>query len=138
MSDRARTTLFVLIGAAFVVSVIHYVDNVVNYDAYPVPGPDALLAPSAGLIAVAWFVFTAFGAAGLVLALRGRFPLAAVALAVYSGSGLIGFGHYTVDGAFDMVWWRQAHIVIDIALGIGVLSFALWLALRGPHRRRAV
>jgi len=25
-----------------------------------------------------------------------------------------------------MVWWRQAHVVADIVLGVLVLAFALW------------
>ena len=48
-------------------------------------------------------------------------------------SGLIGFGHYTVPGATDMVWWRQTHVVVDIVCGIAILGFALWAALRLPR-----
>jgi hypothetical protein len=132
MAERRRATrvLLLLLGAAFVVSVVHYVDNVANYADYPQPGPDDPPAPSAPLIAVAWFVFTAFGLVGLVLYLRGRVVPAALCLTAYSISGLIGVGHYTVPGATDMVWWRQAHVVADILLGLGVLGFALWLAAR--------
>jgi hypothetical protein len=39
-------------------------------------------------------------------------------------------GHYTVDGATDMVWWRQTHIVLDILCGIAILAFAVRLARR--------
>jgi hypothetical protein len=127
--------LRVLLGVAIAVSVVHYVDNVVNYDAYPDPssGP----APSQGLIAVSWFLFTGFGIAGFVLLTRGRVAAAALCLAFYSGSGLVGFGHYTVDGATDMVWWRQLHIVADIVLGLAMLAFAVWLVRRQPNRRTA-
>ncbi|HEV2075256.1 MAG TPA: hypothetical protein VGR10_03375 [Thermoleophilaceae bacterium] len=116
-----------LLGVAVLVSVVHYVDNVANYADYPQPssGP----APSRELIAVSWFVFTAFGIAGLGLFARRRFGPAAVALAVYSISGLVGLGHYTVPGATDMPWWRQLHVVADIAAGLAVLAFAVW-ALR--------
>ena len=41
---------------------------------------------------------------------------------------LIGIGHYTVPGATDMVWWRQAHVVADIVCGAAVFGFALWAA----------
>ena len=44
-----------LLAVAVVVSIVHYVDNTVDYDAYPQPtsGP----APSQPAIAVAWFAF---------------------------------------------------------------------------------
>jgi hypothetical protein len=126
---RATRVLCWLLGIAVLVSVVHYVDNYVNYDDYPVPGPDAAVpAPSARLVAVGWFVFTALGAAGLLLWFRRHITTSAVFLTGYSVSGLIGIAHYTVPGATDMAWWRQAHVVADIVCGAAVLGFALWAA----------
>jgi hypothetical protein len=115
-------TLRVLLAVAVAVSVVHYTDNVFNYADYPEPtsGP----APSQGVVGAAWFVFTAFAAAGYRLYREGRRRAAALCLAAYSGSGLVGFGHYAVSGATAMPWWRQAHIVADILCGIAVLAFA--------------
>ncbi len=126
--------LVVLLGLAFVVSVVHYVDNFANFADYPEPtsGP----APSRGLIGVSWFVFTAVGTAGLLLFMRDRIAPAAACLAVYSVSGLVGLGHYTVPGATDMPWWRQLHVVADIACGIAILAFAVWAVRR--QRAQAV
>ncbi|MGI9084716.1 MAG: hypothetical protein ACR2FE_05415 [Aeromicrobium sp.] len=86
--------------------------------------------PPDWLIDRSWFTFTAFGVLGLWLFLRGS--VAPAAVAVYSGSGLIGFGHDAVPGATDMVWWRQAHVIADITCGVALFAFALWsvLALR--------
>lgn len=128
MNDPARAPglrlLKGLLAVAVLVSIVHYVDNVANYADYPEPtsGPT----PSRVLIGVSWFVFTAFGAAGLVLFMRRRIASAAACLAVYSISGLVGLGHYTVAGATDMPWWRQLHVVADIACGIAILAFAVW------------
>ena len=110
---------------AFVVSVIHYVDNYVNYAAYPEPtrGP----VPSATLIAASWFLFTAFAVGALLLLHSGRRLGAALCLAAYSVSGLVGLGHYTVPGATSMPLWRQAHIVVDIGCGVVLLTLAIWL-----------
>lgn len=125
--------LLVLMAVAFVVSVVHYIDNTVNYADYPQAEPGSVLPnPSQTVIAGAWFVFTAFGALGLWWFAHGRITAAAVAIAVYSGSGLVGFGHYAVPGATDMVWWRQVHVVADIICGLLLFGFALWsvVALR--------
>jgi hypothetical protein len=129
---RATRTLTVILGLAVAVSVVHYADNYFNYAEYPDPasGPD----PSQGLVGASWFLFTTAGVAGYVMfRTRGATTAALLLLAFYSGSGLVGFGHYTVPGATDMPVWRQAHIVADIALGIAMLGFVL----RAASRRRA-
>jgi hypothetical protein len=122
---------------AVAVSIVHYTDNFLGYDSYPHPdsGPD----PSKALIPVGWVVFTAFGVAGYLLFRRRRIKPALLCLAAYSGSGLIGIGHYTVAGMTDAVWWRQAHVVADILAGTAMLAFVVWAALRlrpdGSERR---
>ena len=126
--ERATQILTWLLAAAVAVSVVHYADNVFNYADFPQGGsvPD----PSQGLVAVSWFAFTLAGLAGYVLFRRGPSTLALSLLAFYSGSGLVGFGHYTVPGAWDMPAWRHAHIAADIALGIAMFSFVVWAARR--------
>jgi hypothetical protein len=121
-----------LVVVAVLVSIVHYTDNYFNYDDYPQPssGP----APSAAVVGLAWFFFTAFALAGVHLYSTGRIRPAAICLAIYSGSGLVGIGHYTVPGATDMPWWRQAHVIADISCGIAVLAFAVWAARR-PRAR---
>ena len=122
--------LLVLMSVAFVVSVIHYVDNTVNYADYPRAEPgSAIPNPSATVVGSAWFVFTAIGGLGLWWFVRGRVTAAAVAIAVYSGSGLVGFVHYSVPGATDMVWWRQTHVIADIICGLLLFAFAIWSAV---------
>lgn len=128
--QRAVRILGWILAAAVVVSIVHYTDNYVNYDDYPqattVPNP------SAGLVLGAWFGFTAAGLAGYLLYRRGPSNLALILLAAYAGSGLIGIGHYLVEGATSMPWWRQAHVVLDIGCGIAVLSFAVWVTRARP------
>ena len=123
---RAIRLLTVLLAAAVAVSVVHYTDNVVNYADFPQDGP--LPDPSRWLVGASWFAFTAAGIAGYVLFRREPSTLALSLLAVYSGSGLVGFGHYTVPGAFDMPALRQAHVIADILLGLGMFAFVVWAA----------
>jgi hypothetical protein len=130
---RAVRVLTALLGLAVLVSIVHYTDNYVNYDDYPQPtsGP----APSQSLVLAAWFPFTAAGLAGYVLFRRSASNLALLLLAAYSGSGLVGIGHYLVPGATSMPWWRQAHVCLDIACGIAVIAFAMWAARSRGHSR---
>ena len=121
---RPFRVLGALLALGLLVSVVHYADNTINYDDFPVAasGPN----PSRTVVAVAWFVFTAFGVAGLVLYVRGRVRAAGGCLAIYALSGLVGLAHYTAPGATGMPWWRQAHVVADILCGIAILAFAFW------------
>lgn len=126
---RATRVLCWLLAVAVLVSVVHYADNYWNHDAFPVPAEDAAVpAPSARLVALGWFVLTAVGAVGLLLWFRRHITSAAIALAGYSLSGLVGILHYTVPGATEMAWWRQGHVLLDIACGVAVLAFAMWAA----------
>jgi hypothetical protein len=113
-----------MIGVA--VSVIHYADNYLNYDAFP--QDEAGPSPSRWLVGVSWFVFTAFAALAVRSHRRGAAVPAAICLGIYSLSGLIGVGHYTVEGAGEMVWWRHAHVVADIVVGAALLllAVAIW------------
>ena len=123
-----RRTLDLLFWTAVAVSVVHYADNYFNYNQFPQAssGPS----PSRTVVGVSWFVFTAFGLAGYALFRQGQVRRASVFLAVYSISGLIGIGHYSASGMTDAVWWRQAHVIADIALGLAVFAFAVWAGRR--------
>ena len=127
-APAAMRGLRALLAVAVLVSIVHYTDNTPDYDAYPQPtsGP----APSRALVAASWFGFTAFAVAAYLLLRRGRRTAAVACLALYAGSGLVGIGHYTVAGATEMAWWRQAHIVADIACGVAILAYAIWLIRR--------
>ena len=129
----ALVTRLLLVAVA--VSVVHYADNTFNYAEYPSDGP--IPDPPRAIVGGSWFVFTAFGVWGYLAYRRGELQRAALGLAVYSGSGLVGFAHYSVPGAFDMPWWRQAHIVADILCGIAIATVAVAAARSGGQAARA-
>ena len=121
---RAVRILSAIFAVAVVVSIVHYTDNAVNFGDYP--EAPSYVPTSAAIVAGFWFAFTAAGLAGYLLFRRGPSDLAVLLLAAYSGSGLVGIGHYLVPGATSMPWWRQAHVCLDIACGIAMFAFALW------------
>jgi hypothetical protein len=122
---RPTLVLNLVLGSAVVVSVVHYVDNTVRFDDY---SPDSGLV-TRPMIPLAWVVFTAFGVWGYVQYRRGRDARAALGLAVYAGSGLVGPVHYTAVSPSDFDAFQNVFVVLDTLLGIGVLAFACWLAL---------
>ncbi len=131
MHERALKILTPVFFAAVAVSVVHYADNYFNYADYPLAenAPN----PSRTLVGLSWFLFTGAGLAGYVLFRRQVTPLALGLLAFYSGSGLVGFGHFAAEGALDMPPARLAHIFADIALGLALISFVFWAARNRPR-----
>ena len=115
-------TVPVVLATAFVISVVHYLDNFVRFHAYA-KNPDTPITPI--LVPVGWVVFTAAGACGYLLFRRGRTTAAARCLAFYALSGLIGIGHYrdAPPTAFDP--FQNVFIVTDIVLGLVVLVLAI-------------
>jgi len=108
-------------------SAVHYTDNAINWAEYPHPEPGSSVPdPSDWVIGASWFAFTAAGILGLWWFSRGRVMAAAVAIAVYSGSGLVSIGHYLAPGATGMPAWRQTLIGVDIVLGAVLFVFACW------------
>jgi hypothetical protein len=121
---RAVRILTVLLGVAVVVSVVHYTDNYVNYHDYP--RSSSLPNPSATLVLLGWFAFTIPGLIGYVAFRRAATRASLLLLALYSGSGLVGIGHYLIPGATSMPWWRQLHVCADIACGLSMFAFTIW------------
>lgn len=120
--DRVRQ-LAVLLMIAVAVSAVHYADGVIHFAQYPKSG--TLPNPSAAVIGLAWFGFTAAGVAGLLRYRSSPDSTALLLIAFYSGSGLIGLLHYAVPGALDMPLWRHAHIAADVVCGVAIFAFAL-------------
>jgi hypothetical protein len=122
----SRRTVDVVLLTAFLLSIVHYVDNTIRFADYS-PDPGFITRP---VIPISWVVFTAFGAWGYVQLRRGRDGLAAIGLAVYSGSGLIGPLHYTAVSPSDFDWFQNLFVVLDTAAGLAVFAIACSLALR--------
>lgn len=127
--DAQVVVLGALLAIAFVISVIHYADNVANIADYPrttsIPNPEGWF------VGLMWVPFTAAGVAGFLLFRRdGATTPALLLLAFYSGSGLIGAVHYAGVDALSMPWWRHAHIVADVVSGAAIFAFVLVAAIR--------
>lgn len=127
--DAQVVRLGILLAVAFVISLVHYTDNVVNIADYP--RTSSIPNPEGWFVALMWFPFTAAAIAGFVRFRRdGPTMSALLLLAFYSGSGLIGAVHYAGADALGMPWWRHLHIVADVISGAAIFTFVLVAALR--------
>lgn len=125
--ERIGNWLLIAFAIAFLISIVHYVDNTINYSEYPLSPerPD----PPQWLVGSSWFLFTGLGIAGVFALRSGLYRRAALLFAGYSGSGLVGALHYSVAGTSEFPWWRHAHIVADFISGVVIVTLAVMLAL---------
>jgi hypothetical protein len=121
--------LQVLLVAAVLVSIVHYVDNVIRFEDY---APDEAGLVTAPLVAASWFVFTGFGLWGYLSYRRGHYRGAAVGPALYSVSGLVGIVHYREVSPSDFDLLQNTFVSLDILLGAAILAMACRLAWRAP------
>jgi len=123
------TVLRVLLTVAIAESFVHYLDNTVRYSDYTGPNPPAVTSWIAQwMIPVSWVLFTAVGLLAYRRFRQGRLSEAAAYLAIYSVSGLISIGHYAGISINDLSVFQNTFVFLDIALGIAMLSFAVWTA----------
>ena len=132
-TDHRARLLQVLLVVAVLESLVHYTDNTLRYDDYTVDDPSLL----GGLvkqwvIPVSWLLFTAAAVLGYRRFRQGRFAEAAAWLGAYSVSGWISVLHYTDISPSDLSAFQNTFVFADVALGLLVLAFALWLAAEPP------
>lgn len=115
--------------AAVLVSIVHYVDNVVRYDDYAPEGAGPI---TREVVGASWFLLTGFGVWGYLSYIHGRYRSAAIGLAVYSVSGLVGIVHYREVSPSDFDLLQNTFVSLDIVLGVAILALACRLAWRPP------
>ncbi len=113
---------------------MHYADNTLRYDDYTVADPSFLGSlVKQWVIPVSWVLFTIAGVVGYRRFRDGQRPQAAAWLGAYSVSGLISVLHYTDISIDDLSAFQNTFVFADVVLGVLVLGFALWTAVRPPE-----
>jgi len=119
-NQKNRTLLLALLIANGISTILHYIDNFVNYDKYPQPTwitPDSIY--------IAWSVLTIFGVVGYLLYVKDMFLAAYACLGIYSITGISSPGHYFYSA--QHVFSGKMHLLIwmDAIAGISLLIFIL-------------
>jgi hypothetical protein len=131
--DTATRVLQVLLAVAIVESLVHYADNTLRYDDYTADDPSLIGSlVTRWVIPVSWVLFTVAAVFGYRQFRRGNWAKAAAWLGAYSVSGLISVLHYVDISLSDLSAFQNTFVFLDVALGMAILGFALWVAL-APH-----
>ncbi|MEY2473368.1 MAG: hypothetical protein QOK28_2697 [Actinomycetota bacterium] len=127
-SNPNLTVLRVLLAIAIGESFVHYLDNTVRFSEYQGSPPFITAWIAQWMIPASWVLFTAAAAFAYRRFRQRRWPEAAAWLGAYSASGLISPAHYLGVSISDLSVFQNTFVFLDIALGIAVLSYALWIA----------
>ncbi|MFJ8915524.1 hypothetical protein [Amycolatopsis sp. NPDC102389] len=128
LQSKGLTALRPILAFTLLSTTLHYAHNVIRAADYPqIEGIPVGVA--ATLVAVAYFVFTAFGLAGYRDYLRGRYWRALAFLMVYSLSGLASLGHFLVAVPQIPAFWF-ATIYTDTASALALWVFVTWAATK--------
>jgi hypothetical protein len=129
--DRSTRFLRALVVVTIAESFVHYADNTARYDDYTPPDPSfpgSLV--QQWVIPVSWVLFTVAGVVGYRRYRDGQRRKAAPWIGAYSASGLISVLHYTDISMDDLSAFQNTFVFLDVALGVALLTFALWTAWR--------
>lgn len=131
MNIAANRSLLVLVLVHTAASLVHFAHNAAFLAEYPnMPG---WLSP-AGVYAV-WFAQAAIGAAGVLLALRGR-TIGLALIAIYAVLGFAGLDHYVLAPMSAHTAAMNATIWLEMATGMVLLTFVALRASEAALRRR--
>jgi hypothetical protein len=124
MQMKTRLWLLVILVFNALSTAIHYFDNYVNFDMYPMPDwitQDAVW--------ISWVILTLIGSVGYWLYRQQKFWLAYVCLAVYTATGISTPGHYFYAPLNHFFAKMNVMIWSDGMVGFVLIAFLLWSIL---------
>jgi hypothetical protein len=124
MQTKARSWLLVILVCNALSTAIHYFDNYVNFDQYPMP---AWITQDA--VWMSWLVLTTIGCAGYWLYWQQKFWLAYGCLAIYAATGASTPGHYLYAPLSHFSAKMNIMIWSDGIVGFVLIAFLLWSIL---------
>ena len=124
--SSARKWLLVLLVVNVGASILHYVDNIVFFHAYPEP-----LWMNPRIIDAFWFVMTPFAVLGYLLFRKGRHLSSYLCLYLYAAMSLLVLGHYRYGSMGELSLKINLFILIETIAAMALIVYTLWLQLRG-------
>ena len=113
-----------VVAGTIALTLFHFTDNAVNVDTYPQAGwqPDWF----EWVVGVAWALYTAVGAAGLLLYERGRLRAAHACLLIYGLLVVSSLGHFLYGSPDELTTRGLISVLVDAVAGSVVVAVALW------------
>lgn len=119
--QQRQTLLLVLLIVNIILSILHYTDNLIHFDAYP--EPDWF---SPYLTDSIWWVMTPLGIAGFLFYRKEMFRKAYIGLYGYALLSQLTLGHYVVAPIWELSLKMNSLILLEAWAAIPIVGFTLW------------
>ena len=132
MPSRVQArVLLVLLIVNVTASILHYVDNLRFFEAYPEP---AWIRPH--FIDAFWFVMTPLAVVGFLWFRKGSRWRASASLAAYALMSLLVLGHYRYASPWELSFRVNLFILVEAVAAVVLLGFVLWVVVHPASRVR--
>ncbi len=121
---HARYWLLAILVLNVLSTAIHYFDNYVSFERYPMP-----VWITQDAVWKSWLVLTAIGGIGYWFYWQRQFLLAYLGLVIYSATGASTLGHYFYAPLSHFSAQMNAMIWSDGIVGFLLVAFLLWSIL---------
>lgn len=118
---QRQVLLLVLLAVNILLSILHYADNLIHFDAYPEP---EWFSPY--LTDSIWLVMTPLGIAGFWFYRQQRFRWAYIGLYSYALLAQLTLGHYTVAPIWELSLKMNSLILLEAWAAVPLAIFTLW------------
>lgn len=123
--DSSKRWLLVVLAVNVGASILHYVDNIVFFHAYPEPH---WINPR--IIDAFWFVMTPFAVLGYVLYGKGLRTYSYICFYLYSLMSLLVLGHYRYGSIWEMSLKINLLIFVEAFAAVALIAYTMWLQSR--------
>lgn len=123
-----KRRLLLLLAINIGASILHYVDNILFFHAYPEP---PWINPQ--IIDAFWFVMTPLAVLGYVFYSKGLRGYSYLCLYLYAVMSLLVLGHYRYGSMWEMSVKMNLLIFIEAIAAVALVAYTMWLQLRAEE-----
>jgi hypothetical protein len=128
--QRNQRTLFWILVANVVATILHYTDNICFFHQYPEPWWASPL-----LTDGFWFLMTPLALGGFILLNRGQVRRGSLVLCAYAAASLLVLGHYSYAPFFSIAPRMHFFILLEAVLAVVLIAYVARLLVTAPPAR---
>ena len=130
MKTKGFKVLFIIIVINILVTMVHYIDNIIYLDEYP--DPEWM---TGHIIDAFWFVMTPFSIIGYILLKKRKTTIGAICLYIYSIMSLLVLSHYLIAPIWEISLKINSFILLEALSAVFLISYVSYFLVSNKHER---
>jgi len=124
MTKKGLKNIFILIVINILITIAHYMDNIIYLDEYP--DPEWM---KAYMTDAFWFLMTPFSIIGYNLLKKGKITFGAICLYIYSLMSLFVLAHYLISPIWEISFKINFLILLETFSAIVLIIYLSYLVI---------